>query len=80
MGERGDLRALWQEAWSHHAGKISGAGLGLLLGLMVMWLGLFWTLFIAATTWIGYTLGTRLDDGTLDAPEWWERLRARGRR
>ena len=80
MGERADLKALWQEAWARHAGKITGAAAGFVFGLLVMWVGLFWTLFIAAATWIGYVLGSRLDDGTFEAPEWWERLRARDRR
>lgn len=80
MDDRGDWKALWQDLWSRHAGKISGAALGFLLGLMVKWVGLFWTLFIAAVTGLGYTLGARLDDGTLDAADWWERIRARGRR
>ncbi|MFO7245562.1 MAG: DUF2273 domain-containing protein [Thermaerobacter sp.] len=80
MDRREDLKALWEDVWPRHAGKITGAALGLIFGVLVKWVGLFWTLFIAATTWIGYSLGARLDDGTLDASEWWERIRARTRR
>lgn len=80
MDDRGDLRALWQELWARHSGKITGAALGLALGVLVKWVGLFWTLFIAATTGLGYTLGARLDDGTFDASDWWDRIRARHRR
>lgn len=43
-------------------GKTTGAVLGLIWGLIVLWLGLFWALFLTATTLIGYWLGKKIDD------------------
>lgn len=63
---RGVDRELWRELgqaiWSRHRGKLLGTAGGFLLGVLIMWVGLFWAIFIGALTVAGYLLGQRLDE------------------
>jgi len=68
-GEEGKaltVRQLLVEAlmriWTHHRGKALGSLFGLLLGLGIMLLGVFWALFIAALVFAGYQVGKRFDE------------------
>jgi uncharacterized membrane protein YhiD involved in acid resistance len=38
-----------------------GAAIGLVIGLMVMWVGLGWTIFLAVVAGLGAAIGSRLD-------------------
>lgn len=53
----------WQEFVGNNLGKIMGAGVGLLLGWMVIHYGLFETLFVLLLVFVGYHLGKQLDQG-----------------
>ena len=64
----------WSDIWARHSGKITGALVGFAFGLFVMWVGLFWALFIGVATFVGYWVGTRIDQGVGETPEWLERL------
>ena len=68
------------EIWRRHATKIIGAAVGFAVGLFIMWVGLFWTLVIALTTYAGYWVGARIEAGAGEMPEWLERLLPTGRR
>lgn len=48
--------------FAHHRGKFFGSLLGLVIALMIMKLGLLWTLFIVAVVSAGYLVGKHLDD------------------
>lgn len=76
MFEREQLIRFYQQ----HSTKIIGGLIGFLFGLFVMWVGLFWALFITATTFAGYWLGARLAEDPEYVPEWIERLMSGGRR
>lgn len=42
-------------------GKVSGAAIGLFVGLIFIWLGFFRGLFLTIAIWIGYFIGSRRD-------------------
>jgi hypothetical protein len=42
-------------------GWLVGAGLGLLFGLLVMWVGLGWTIFLTLLVIVGGLVGSRID-------------------
>ncbi len=53
-------------------GVVWGALAGLVVGLMIMWVGLGWTIFLAVVIGLGALVG-----GRLDSDEWraqWEEL------
>ncbi len=60
------MRALWEKLASgiltNHKGKLYGTVLGLLVPLMIMRFGLPWTIFILASTYVGYRIGKRIDE------------------
>ncbi len=56
------FRELGQELWDSHRGKLVGMLLGLFVALLIMWVGVFWTLFILACVGLGYVIGKRMDD------------------
>lgn len=76
MMDREQLLLIWRQ----HSAKIVGSLAGFLIGLFIMWIGLFWTLVIAATTMGGYWIGARVDSEPGYVPEWIERLLPGGRR
>ena len=60
------MRTLWEklaaEILTNHRGKLYGTVLGLLVPLMIMRFGFFWTAFILACTYLGYRIGKRIDE------------------
>ncbi len=44
--------------WNAHKGAIIGTGLGLIVGILILAIGFFQTLFLALCTGIGALLGT----------------------
>lgn len=54
---RSDLRALWVR----RRGLIAGAGCGLAIGLVIMWVGIGWALFLLLCAAVGGVLGHRSD-------------------
>lgn len=60
--------------WQRHAGKIAGAAAGVVVALLVRWLGFGWTLLVLALAWLGMQIGARIDEGELDWAETIERL------
>lgn len=71
---RSDRWEVWAEIISEHRGRILGALIGLLFGLMVLWVGLLWTLFIGLCVLAGYFVGRRLDENKEDLLEMLDRL------
>lgn len=51
--------------WRLHRGMVTGAGIGLVIALLVMW-ARWWSLLIIACVWGGGWLGARFVDGHLD--------------
>lgn len=43
-------------------GRVIGALIGLVFGVSVMVIGLFWTLFIGICVLVGYFIGKRMDE------------------
>jgi uncharacterized membrane protein len=54
-----------QWLWRLHRGKLVGAGVGLLIALLVMW-ARWWSLLIIAFVLAGGWIGTRFVDSQLD--------------
>ena len=50
------------ELWQHHSGKIIGCILGFLVGMFILLLGFFQTLFILFCIIAGYVVGKRIDE------------------
>ena len=50
------------EMWQQHGGKIAGAAAGFVIGLLVLWLGFFQTVFILICTAAGFLVGKRIDE------------------
>lgn len=49
-------------AWCRrHRGGVTGAGVGLAVGLAIVILGFWRGVFLAACVWAGWVIGTRLD-------------------
>jgi uncharacterized membrane protein len=65
---------LWERAFSQNRGKILGSLAGLAFGLLVMSVGLLWTLFLALCIAVGYFVGRRLDEGKEDLIDVLDRL------
>jgi uncharacterized membrane protein len=53
---------LLEEIWLHHSGKISGVTIGLLVGIFILAVGFFQTLFVMICVIIGYVVGKRIDE------------------
>ena len=53
---------LLEEIWLHHSGKISGVTIGLLMGIFILAVGFFQTLFVMICVLIGYVVGKRIDE------------------
>ncbi|MEW6523126.1 MAG: DUF2273 domain-containing protein [Bacillota bacterium] len=50
------------EVMTRHRGKLTGSLLGLVLAVMIMRVGPWWTGFIALSVYVGYRLGKQVDD------------------
>lgn len=70
----------WGDLWERHKGKITGSLLGLVFGLLIRWIGLFWALFVGFCMIGGYIAGRRVDEGFEDLETFVERIRMRSRR
>ena len=57
-GVKDFLAALWQT----HRGRITGAALALVIGIMFLIIGFFKTLFLLVLTAGGYMLGGKIDN------------------
>lgn len=57
-----DLRVLWEKIKERDAGKIMGTGLGVLLGVFILCIGFFKTLFIFLCAGVGFIVGKRMDE------------------
>lgn len=53
---------LLTEVWQQHSGKISGAVIGLSIGILIIVFGFFRTFFILGCAAIGYVIGQRIDE------------------
>lgn len=51
-----------KELWDNYRGRLIGAGLGLLVGIMFLLLGFFQTVFLLICISIGYFVGQRIDN------------------
>ncbi|MDQ7792990.1 MAG: DUF2273 domain-containing protein [bacterium] len=71
---RRDLLRSWTEVFREHRGKILGSLAGLVFGLMVLMVGLLWTLFIGLCVFVGYLVGRRVDEGKEDLLDMLDRL------
>lgn len=73
---------MWQEMLNEvahrHRFKLLGALSGLVLALLVIRFGPWWTLFIVLCTGAGYWIGKRIDDEPESLRELAERLIPRG--
>jgi len=56
------LEKILTELVTHHWGKTLGILLGLLFGILVIFIGLLETVFITICIFIGYLVGKRLDE------------------
>ncbi|SEO28338.1 MULTISPECIES: DUF2273 domain-containing protein [Propionispora] len=53
---------LLAEIWQNHSGKISGAAIGLLIGIFIITFGFFRTIFVLLCMIAGYVIGKRIDE------------------
>lgn len=56
------FREIVHEIWENHRGKLLGTLIGLFVALLVLWVGVLWSLFILACMLVGYWLGKRMDE------------------
>lgn len=57
--------------WKKHPGKMAGVLLGFIIGVLVLVIGFFQTLFLVACTAAGLWLGVKYDNSDID---WLQRL------
>ncbi len=55
-----------RELLTRYRGRLIGAAGGLLLGLLIKWVGFFWALFIAILAVAGYQFGRQFDEDGSD--------------
>jgi uncharacterized membrane protein len=55
-------RNLLEEIWQNHSGKIVGVLVGFFLGVLIILLGFFQTLFVLLCVIAGYIVGKRIDE------------------
>ena len=54
-------RKLLEEIWQVHSGKIVGIATGFILGILIITIGFFSTLFVLICTVAGFVIGKRID-------------------
>lgn len=72
----------WRELLDRYRGRLIGTAAGFVLGLLIMWVGVFWALVIGLLSLAGYQLGRRFDeagDGMEGLSEFLDRI-LQGRR
>jgi uncharacterized membrane protein len=47
----------------HHKGRLWGGFLGLLIGLLILWVGFFRAIFVTLCLAVGYVIGSWIDGG-----------------
>lgn len=52
----------WEEIWQRHSGKIIGAFIGLVAGILIIVFGFFRTVFVLFCMTAGYVIGKRIDE------------------
>lgn len=57
-----EFQSLWEKIKEHDAGKILGTVLGVLLGIFILCIGFFKTLFIFLCAGVGFVVGKRMDE------------------
>lgn len=55
-------RNLLEEIWQNHSGKIVGVLVGFFLGVLIILLGFFQTLFVLLCVIAGFIVGKRIDE------------------
>lgn len=70
----------WDELWERHKGKIVGSMMGLVLALLIRWIGVFWSLLAALFSVGGYFIGRQVDEGFENLESFIEQVRMRGYR
>lgn len=54
-------KEILKEIWQDHGGKIAGASLGFVFGILVILFGFFQTLFVTICAVAGFIIGKRID-------------------
>jgi uncharacterized membrane protein len=55
-------RKLFEDIWQMHSGKIIGVSLGFVIGVLIITLGFFRTIFVLLCVFFGFVVGKRIDD------------------
>ncbi len=55
-------REMMRDLWENHRGKITGALVGLVFAVLVITIGVLWTLFVGFCVIVGYHVGKRMDE------------------
>lgn len=66
-------KTVLREIWERHSGKIIGVATGLLIGILVIALGFWRTLFLAICVSVGFYIGKKIDDRE-DLSDIWDRF------
>jgi uncharacterized membrane protein len=56
------FRDMAREIMESHRGKVIGSVIGLLIALLIMWVGFLWSIFVLACVLVGFWIGKRMDD------------------
>lgn len=56
------LPRFFEEIWQYHSGKVTGAAIGMFMGILIILFGFFSTLFVLFCTVAGYIVGKRIDE------------------
>lgn len=56
-----DWRVALHTLWARRRGLLTGAGCGLAVGLVIMWVGIWWALFLLLCAAVGAVIGHRSD-------------------
>lgn len=68
------MRELCEEVWENHRGKLIGTLIGLFLAMLVIWVGVLWSVFILICMGVGFFIGKRMDDHKEDLAEVLDRI------
>lgn len=68
-----------QRNWPRHRGKMVGTAAGLFVAILIMLVGLFWTLFLLLLAGTGFLVGSWFDDDE-NLGEVLDRIWSQGRR
>lgn len=68
------MRELCEQAWENHRGKLIGTLIGLFLAVLVIWVGVLWSVFVLICMGVGFFIGKRMDDHKEDLAEVLDRI------